>query len=145
MIRSVFIIHDSGLCLLSRNYDDNSRNIDLFSGLLVAISSFARNLIGEKINEIRMEHHNIFYESKKMIILAIITSEKKISKRKISTIMRRIYNNFVRDYHEYLKQEIIEPQIYGDFSRTIDDILQTSGLVNINDLPVEKKVISSIH
>ncbi len=53
MIRSVFIIHDSGLCLLSRSYDDNSKNIDLFSGLLVAISSFARNLIGEKINEIR--------------------------------------------------------------------------------------------
>lgn len=145
MIRSVFIIHDSGLCLLSRSYDDKAKNLDLFSGLLVAISSFAKNLIGEKINEIRMEHRNIFYESKKMIIVAIVTSEKKISKRKISTIMRRIHNNFARDYHEYLKQEIIEPQIYGDFSRTIDDILQTSGLVNINDLPVEKKVISSIH
>ncbi len=145
MIRSVFILHESGLCLLSRTYDENSNNIDLFSGLLVAISNFAKNLIGENVHEIRMEHHNIFYESKKTLILALITSEKKITKRKTSTIMRKIYTAFVKQYQEHLKQEIIEPKIFGDFTTTIDNILQNSGVIRINKTPVEEKTISRIH
>ena len=145
MIRSVFILHESGLCLLSRTYDENSNNIDLFSGLLVAISNFAKNLIGDNIHEIRMEHHNIFYESKKTLILALITSEKKITKRKTSTIMRRIYTAFVKQYQEHLKQEIIEPKIFRDFTMTIDNILQNSGVLRINKTPVEEKTISRIH
>lgn len=145
MIRSVFIIHESGLCLLSRSYGEDAKNIDLFSGLLFAISSFARNLIGEDINQIKMEHHNIFYESRKTIVLALVTSDKKISKRKLSTIMRRIYSNFVQQYQEYLKQEIIEPQIFKDFTNTIDSILQTSGVVRIDFPPKEKITLPSIH
>ncbi|MHA2245031.1 MAG: hypothetical protein ACXADY_08685 [Candidatus Hodarchaeales archaeon] len=146
MIRSVFLIHESGLCLLSRSYDEDSkRNIDLFSGLLVAISSFARNLIGEEINEIRMEHHNIFYESRKTLVLALVTSEKKIAKRKLSTIMRRIYSNFIQQYQEYLKQEIIEPQIFEAFADTIDRILQTSDVVRTDLLPEEKRHLTNIH
>ncbi|MFX0123899.1 MAG: hypothetical protein ACFFAE_09695 [Candidatus Hodarchaeota archaeon] len=143
MIRSVFIIHESGLCLLSRSYSDDSQNIDLFSGFLVAVSSFAKNMIGEKINEIRMEHHTIFYESKKAIVLALVTSEKKIAKRKISLIMRRIYNNFVEQYNEFLELDLIEPTIFRDFSFTIDSILDTSGV--IKDRSSVKKTITSLH
>jgi len=140
MIRSVFIIHESGLCLFSRSYSDNPQNIDLFSGFLVAVSSFAKNMIGEKLNEIRMEHHIIFYESRKTIVLALVTSQKKISKRKITIIMRRIYNNFLEQYNEHLEHNIIEPEIFRDFSSTIDDILQTSGIVNRNRSQVEKTI-----
>ncbi|UCG03909.1 MAG: hypothetical protein JSW11_07965 [Candidatus Heimdallarchaeota archaeon] len=145
MIRSIFIIHESGLCLLSRSYGDESQNIDLYSGFLVAVSSFAKNMIGEKINEIRMEHHIIFYESKKEIVLALVTSGKNISKRKISTIMRRIYFNFVDHYHEFLEQELIEPNIYRDFSIIIDNILETSGLMKLDRSSLENESISSIH
>ncbi|MFX1536363.1 MAG: hypothetical protein ACFFDI_19265 [Promethearchaeota archaeon] len=143
MIRRVFLIHESGLCLLSRSYGNDSQNIDLFSGFLVAVSSFAKNMIGEKINEIRMEHHIIFYESRKTIVLALVTSEKKVSKRKISMIMRRLYNNFIEQYHEYLEHDLIEPSIFSDFSLTIDNILQTSGVIKLD--PTEKETISSIH
>lgn len=145
MIRSVFILHESGLCLLSRTYGKKSKNIDLFSGLLVAVASFAKNMIGDNIHEIRMEHHNIFYESKKTIILALITSEKKISKRKLSTIMKKIYKAFVGQYQEHLKQQIIEPKIFEDFKMTIDNILQTNGLVKEKHLQARKKTISSMH
>ena len=144
MIRSVFIIHESGLCLLSRSYDNDSQNIDLFSGFLVAVSSFAKNMIGEEINEIRMEHHAIFYESKKSIVLALVTTEKKISKRKISTIMRRIYNNFTEHYHDFLEQDLIEPNLFRDFSSRIDSILQTSGVMRL-DLSSIENTISSTH
>jgi len=145
MIHSVFLIHESGLCLLSRTYGDKSQNIDLLSGLLFAISSFARNMIGEDINEIRMEHHNIFYEARKTIVLALVTSDKKISKRKLSTIMRRIYTNFVQQYQEYIKQQIIEPQIFENFKTTIDKILHTSGMLKIDYSLAEEKTISSVY
>ncbi len=145
MIRSVFIIHESGLCLLSRSYGGNSQNIDLFSGFLVAVSSFAKNMIGEKINEIRMEHHVIFYEARKTIVLALVTSEKKISKRKISTIMRRLYNNFIEQYHDFLELDLVEPNIFKNFSITVDNILQTSGVINLERSQVEEKTIPSVH
>ena len=144
MIRNVFIIHESGLCLLSRSYGDESGNIDLFSGFLVAVSSFAKNMIGEKINEIRMERHAIFYESRRTIVLALVTSEKKISKRKISTIMRRLYNNFVEQYYEYLEHELIEPRIFRGFSVTIDNILLTSGVISLERSRI-KTPISGVH
>ncbi|MFX1514943.1 MAG: hypothetical protein ACFFC6_01450 [Promethearchaeota archaeon] len=144
MIRSVFIIHESGLCLLSRSYSGDSQNRDLFSGFLVAVSSFAKNLIGEKINEIRMEHHKIFYESRKALVIALVTSEKKISNRKLSTIMKRIYNNFIEQYNDYLEHNIIEPEIFRDFSTTIDNILQTSG-ITILDYKQAEKTITGVH
>lgn len=144
MIRSVFIIHESGLCLLSRSYSEDSQNIDLFSGFLVAVASFAKNMIGEKINEIRMEQHVIFYESRKSIVIALVISEKRLSKRKLSTIMRRLYNNFVEQYSDYLEHNIIEPEIFRNFASTIDNILQTSGATNIDHSQVEKTV-SGVH
>jgi hypothetical protein len=143
VIRSVFIIHESGLCLLSRSYSDDSQDIDLFSGFLVAVSSFAKNMIGEKINEIRMEHHTIFYEFRKMIVLALVTSEKKISKRKISTIMRRIQNNFIDQYHNFFEQDFIEPHLFRDFSTTIDSILHTSGVMRLDRSSIEETIFST--
>jgi hypothetical protein len=144
MIRSVFIIHESGLCLFSRSYSDDSQDIDLFSGFLVAVSSFAKNMIGEKINEIRMEQHTILYESKKSIVLALVTSEKKISNRKISTIMRRIHNNFIEQYHDFLEQDIIEPNLFRGFSTTIDSILQTSGVIRLDRSSMEQTISSAL-
>ncbi|MFX0013870.1 MAG: hypothetical protein ACFFB2_03825 [Promethearchaeota archaeon] len=145
MIRKVFIIHESGLCLLSRSYGDESDDVDLFSGFLAAISSFAKNMIGEKINEIRMEHHSIFYESRETIVLALVTSEKQISKRKLFTTMRRIYSKFIQQYQEYLNQKIVEPSLFKDFRSSLDNILQTSGLVELKHPLIEGKVISSIY
>jgi hypothetical protein len=117
----------------------------LFSGLLVAVSSFAKNMIGENIHEIRTEHHHIIYESKEAVLLAIVTAERGISKRKMSNIIRTIYNAFIRQYQEHLDQEIVEPQIYEKFSDTIDNILQKSGVVKKNDVLLDKEIISGIH
>ena len=102
------------------------------------------NAPGEKINEIRMERHIIYYESRKNLVLALVTSEEKLAKRKISTIMRRIYNNFVEQYYDYLEHNIIEPEIFRDFSSTIDNILQTSGVANTIHSQAEK-TMSGVH
>ncbi|MFW9906086.1 MAG: hypothetical protein ACFFFH_17315, partial [Candidatus Thorarchaeota archaeon] len=138
------IIHESGLCLVSRSYGDESQNIDLFSGFLVAFSSFAKNMIGEKINEIRMERLTIFYESKRSIVLALVTSENEISRRKISKIMRRIHNNFIEQYHDFLEQDFVEPNLFRDFSTTIDSILQTSRVIRLDSSSIEETISSTL-
>ncbi|MFX1508254.1 MAG: hypothetical protein ACFFDC_19400, partial [Promethearchaeota archaeon] len=90
-----------------------------------------------------MEHHTIHYEFKKSIVLALVTSEKKISKRKISTIMRRIHNNFIEQYHKFFEQDCIEPNLFRDFSSRIDSILQTSGVMSLDRSSIQKTVSSA--
>jgi hypothetical protein len=145
MIHNVFIIHESGLCLFSRTYEGNSRKIDLFSGLLAAVSSFARDLIGENIHEIRMDQHRVICEAKETVLVVLITGITRISKRKLTLVIRRIYQAFVKQYNEYLKQKIIEPQMYEGFTPTIDNILTTSGVVKkLHSGTVKRETISSI-
>ncbi|UCE14344.1 MAG: hypothetical protein JSV04_04000 [Candidatus Heimdallarchaeota archaeon] len=132
MINSVFIIHDSGLCLLSRAYDaDSEYKVDLLSGFLAAVSSFAKNMIGEEVQEIRMQNDTIIYESKGIITLAIVKSGRKITKKKMTSILNRIHSVFIEQYQEHLKQEIIEPSIFDSFRVTIDEILSKARVIKM--------------
>lgn len=132
MINSVFIIHDSGLCLLSRSYEaDSEYKTDLLSGFLAAVSSFAKNMIGEEVREIRMENDTIIYEPKGRITLAIVKSGKKITKKKMNTILNKIHSVFLDQYHEHLKQEILEPSVFDSFSRVIDELLSKARVVKM--------------
>jgi hypothetical protein len=129
MVSNIFIIHESGLCLFSRDYEGNSLKVDLFSGLLSAFSSFVRVLIGEEVHEIHLEQHRIFYEFTDSLVFALITPEIRISKRRLSSAMRKISQSFLDNYHDYLKEEILEPQLYNDFSCTVDEILKSRGVI----------------
>ncbi|MHA2239521.1 MAG: hypothetical protein ACXAB2_14330 [Candidatus Hodarchaeales archaeon] len=129
MVSNIFIIHESGLCLFSRDYEGNSQKVDLFSGLLSAFSSFARVLIGEEVHEIHLEQHRIFYEVTDTLILALITPDTRISKKRLSSAMKKICQTFLDSYHEYLEEEIFEPQLYKNFTNTVDEILKSRGVI----------------
>lgn len=145
MVNCIFIIHESGLCLVSRDYTGNSAKVNLFSGLLSAISSFSRVMIGEDVNEIRMEHHRILYDTYDTILVALITSDSRLSKRKLTYSMRKIAQAFLEIYKEHLEREILEPQLYEGFSATIDEIGFTSGIVkNFKSQEDEKPPITSV-
>ncbi|MFW9854735.1 MAG: hypothetical protein ACFFFG_06725 [Candidatus Thorarchaeota archaeon] len=144
MIQNILLIHETGFGLVSRSYGDDSKDLDLFGGLLAAISSFAENLMGDAINEIRMDHHNIFYESEQGVVLAIITPKRTISRRKISAIMRKIHSNFLERYSEYLRQDFLEPKNFEEFSFEIDSILRKNGVLGTKSSPVKEKIISTL-
>jgi hypothetical protein len=144
MIQSVLLIHESGFGLLSRTYGENPRDMDLFSGLFTAISCFAKSLIGDTINEIRMDNHNIFYEAAGGVVLAIITPKRTISRRKMSAVMRKIHTSFLDTYSEYLMRNILDPQIFADFSMEIDSILKKNTIMKKNDFLGQKEAISQI-
>ncbi len=139
MVSNIFIIHESGLCLFSRDYEQNTQKVDLISGLLSAFSSFARVLIGEDVNEIRLEQHRILYEVTDTLILALITPEIRISKKKLSSAMKKIIHSFLHQYHDYLKEELFEPQLFRDFTSTVDQILTTRGVIKKTNLSKSSK------
>ena len=129
MIRNVFIIHESGICLMSRTYRGGTQNVDLLSPYLVGISQFAKHLLGDDIREITLEKHTIIYDLQETVMLAIVTTGKRTAKRKLNMILNKLYSAFVEQYGEYLQQEIIEPEIFGNFTETVDQIMQVSGVV----------------
>ncbi|MFX0052254.1 MAG: hypothetical protein ACFFAJ_04045 [Candidatus Hodarchaeota archaeon] len=126
MIEGIFIIHESGICLVSRSYNRKNKDKDLIGGFLLAVSCFARKMIGEEINEIKMEHTNIIYNLKDSILLAVVLSGKRIAKRKLTNILNKIQNTFHLHYKEYLAQNIIEPEVFKAFGKVVDDILKSA-------------------
>lgn len=123
MIQNVYLIHESGICLMARTYSGDTTNIDLLSAYLLSISHFAKQMMGEEIREIRLERHTIVYDLQETVMLAIVTSGRKPSKKKLTSLLRRLYRAFFDQYEEHLRQQIVEPEIYRDFSEIADQIL----------------------
>lgn len=102
-------------------------------------------MIGEDVNEIRMEHHRILYNTCETILVALITSDSRLSKRKLTYSMRKIAQTFLAKYTVHLEQEILEPRFYEGFANTIDEIVLTSGIVkNFKSQQGEKSSITSV-
>ncbi len=134
-------MHESGLCLFSRTYGRNPLEPDLFSGMLIAISSFARELMGEDVNEIRLDYHRIIYKSIRPLVISVITPDKKLSKRKLTVVMKKIGQAFFQQFQEHLYQEIIEPQLYSDFTKILDHLLLTGKVIRKKDIFLEEQQI----
>lgn len=143
MINNVFIMHESGLCLFSRTYGRNLLETDLLSGMLIAISSFARELMGEDVNEIRLDCHRIIYKSRRPLIISVITPDTRLSKRKLTMVMKKISQAFFQQFQEHLSQEIIEPQLYTGFTKILDEILLTGKVIRKKDIFWEEEQIMS--
>jgi hypothetical protein len=79
--------------------------------------------MGEDIQEIKLERHTIVYELQDTIMIAIVTTGRSPSKRKITSLLKRIYRAFLEDYEEHLQQKIVEPEIYRNFRKKVDQII----------------------
>lgn len=124
MIQNLYLIHESGLCLLSCTYNNgDSKNVDLLSAYLLSICQFARHIFSEDIQEIKLEHQTIVYDLQETIMLAIVTTGRSPSKRKITSLLKRIYRAFLEDYGEHLQQQIVEPEIFSNFRKKVDQII----------------------
>jgi hypothetical protein len=131
LIDGIFIIHESGICLVSRSYNRKNKDKDLIGGFLLAVSCFARKMIGEDINEIKMEHTTIIYNLKESILLAVVFSGRRIAKRKLTNVLNKIQSAFHLQYKDHLLQNIIEPDVFRTFGKVIDDILKSARLLEI--------------
>lgn len=128
MIRSVYIIHESGICLFERVYSQDPVNKDLFSGYIKAMISFAREITNDVITEVKMEKRNIYYEVKRNILVTIVTSPN-IPREKLSFVFQCILEQFISQYQTYLNHNILTREPFNSFAKNLDTLLLQYGLL----------------
>jgi len=125
-IRDIYLIHESGLVLISRHYHDRDTQPDIIGGFFIAIANFVEQMMGESIQEIKLAQHKIIYKKNGPIFAAIVSEPKKITKRRLTILMKTILTKFFNDYVVYLEEGIIEPSMFTDFGTSLDNIINTS-------------------
>lgn len=121
-------MHDSGICLISQDYTENKTNLDLLSGFLSAIFSFAREVADDSLREITMERQHIFYESRGDILISIVT-ENGITRENLQPIFNEIFDQFFQKFSDLLFHNIITRDQFLPFKSDIDQILTNRGIM----------------
>ena len=119
-IQEIYIIHESGICLVAKTCHEKAQEVELLSGFLVAISDFARSMLFQEVQEIKMENMKIIYDMKESIMIALVISDLRISKRKFTHLMEKIRTSFITNYEKHLKEGIIDPSVCKGFDKTLN-------------------------
>lgn len=128
MIHSIYLMHNSGICLSSRTYSNNSLDVDLFSGFIAAMATFIKEIAKDTLTEIRMEQNHIYYEAQGSILLSIVASGD-IDKTKLANVFQEILNEFFQNYSQHIDHYILSRHQFTDFAKKIDQILYQSGFL----------------
>ena len=128
MIKSVYIIHESGICLFEKVYSQDPVNKDLFCGYIKAMISFAREITNDVITEVKMEKRNIYYEVKGDILVTIVTSPN-IPRRKLKFVFQCILEQFTTQFQIHLNHNILTREPFRSFSKDLDTLLLQFGLL----------------
>jgi len=123
-IRDIYVIHESGLCLVSSHYYSGNSEPNMISGFLIAMANFAERIMGEAIQEIVFDQHQIIYKIIRPILVAIVITPQRATKRKLNLLMKVILTQFFEEYAGYLQEGLIEPSIFSDFTNSLDNILK---------------------
>ncbi len=125
-IRDIYLIHESGLVLVSRHYHDGDIQPDIVGGFFIAMANFVEQMMGESIQEIKLDQHLIVYKKIGPIFAALVSEPKKITKRRLTILMKSIVTKFFDEYVVYLEEGIIEPSMFSDFATSLDKIVNAS-------------------
>jgi hypothetical protein len=125
-IRDIYIIHESGLVLISRHYHDINIHPDIIGGFFVAMSNFVEQMMGETIQEIKLDQHRIVYKKIGPILVALVTESKNITKRRMTIFIKSILSSFFDKYVVYLEEGVIEPSVFSGFGKTLDKIVKAN-------------------
>ncbi len=96
----------------------------MISGFLIAMANFAERIMGEAIQEIKLDQHLIIYKIIRPILVAIVTSPQGASKRKMNLLMKVILTQFFEEYAGYLQEGLIEPTMFSDFKKALDNMMK---------------------
>ena len=122
-IRDIYLIHESGLVLVSRHYHDYDTQPDIIGGFFIAIANFVEQMMGETIQEIKLDQHLIVYKKIGPIFAALVTEPRKITKRRLKILVKSIITEFFDEYVVYLEEGFIDPSMFSDFVNTLDKIV----------------------
>ena len=98
----------------------------MISGFLMAMANFAERMMGESIQEIKLDCHLIVYRIIRPIFIALVTEPKLITKRKVNMVIKAILTKFFDDYVGYLQEGILEPAMFSEFNTTLENVIKAS-------------------
>ncbi len=128
MIYGVWIIHRDGKCLIFREYETLNINEQLFSGFLVAILSFSKEISSRKLKKLTLEDLILYYENiESERIVFVIATDSKEREGKIREKISLLEEAFLLEYKDALQTWNNDIQIFNQFSKKIDQIVKSKG------------------
>lgn len=113
MLKGIFVIHNSGICLYNKYNSDIFPNEQLFSGFLTALSRFCVNIIGEKISRFCTNtlKFNFIYEHELFFVFIVHKNDiLEDFKPQFRQIMKEFYKEFTNQRTVFEKHGLI-PQL----------------------------------
>ncbi|MDD1778031.1 MAG: hypothetical protein LUQ65_07655 [Candidatus Helarchaeota archaeon] len=129
MIFGVWIIHKDGKCLLFREYAELNIDEQLFSGFLVAILAFSKEISNRQLKSLNLEDLTLYYkhnQSNKLIF--VIAADSKERESRVREKIDRIEERFILKFGEILPEWSGDISIFSDFEPELDSILNTKGI-----------------
>ncbi|NVM27599.1 MAG: hypothetical protein HWN65_02050 [Candidatus Helarchaeota archaeon] len=128
MIYGAWIIHKHGKCLLFREYETLNINDQLFSGFLVALLSFSKEISGRELKHISLEDLTLYYKTNedKMIIF-VIAGDSKEREVNIREKINSIEEEFLLEFGEILPTWKGDITVFNKFHTKIDEIVNSKG------------------
>lgn len=133
VIDCIYVFHNSGMCLLSREYPNNtlSMNKDLFCGYAAAIASFTNEVTKDKILEIVLEKYLMTFKIKCNLIIVTV-SDHNVNKVRLNSTLDFLLHLFFTAYLDIIKLEVLSRNVFSPFTTTIDEILLNEGFISTN-------------
>ena len=132
---SLWILNNSGLCLLHRIFDSNKNYMDesMVGGFLVAIISFTQNSFNDSIEKISLGKFDIYFQSFERFII-VVSSKKGKEVRNLQDLISRLGNEFQKKYYEILidTEIMMSTEMFESFGETIDTIF---GIKTVRIIP----------
>ncbi len=126
LIHYIWLIHQSGQCLLSKSYSGLQFPDAIIAGLLVGIYNMMMEVTGRKIRFIELGDLIIHIHSVGALIVTVISDTKDVDL--ISTVSRAIAHEFEAQYTDVLEDEIVDLTIFEGFEDRLDELATQSGL-----------------
>ncbi len=130
MIKGVWIIHKDGKCLFHREYENLNINEQLFSGFLVALLAFSKEISNQELKSINLENLIFYYrKTEDTNIIFVIAADSKERPSKISDKSNLIEKAFFNEYKDILPQWTGNISDFSKFDVELDNILNNEGKI----------------
>ncbi|MFX1293483.1 MAG: hypothetical protein ACFFD2_01300 [Promethearchaeota archaeon] len=128
MIYGVWIIYSNGICLFYREYENLNVNEQLFSGFVIAILSFSKQISNRQLKSINLEDFTLYYENIEDNNLSFVVAADTIdSESKIREKITLIEKSFLNKFRTILPEWNGDMTIFRDFDPILDNILKSRG------------------
>ncbi|MHA1299838.1 MAG: hypothetical protein ACTSO9_10415 [Candidatus Helarchaeota archaeon] len=110
MIKGIFVIYDSGICLYNKSIPNITPNDQLIAGFISALDRFCKTSIGENISFICTESLKFHFLHKNELIYVFISDKNDTINSLLPSfkqLIEKFQSEFTRQRHTFENQGLI--------------------------------------